>query len=539
MTMKQMSALDASFLYLESSRTPMHIGSLNIYSQETAEGGLVTFKGILADIEARLHLAKPFRQRAVPVPLSLDHPWWIEDPDFDLEFHVRHIALPAPGDWRQLCIQTARLHSRPLDLDRPLWEFTVIEGLDNIEGIPKGSFAVASKMHHAAIDGVSGAEINEAVHNLTPKSEVTAPAKKWKPEPMPTAVELLTRAGFNNLKQPFVLPPLIAETVPAIRRMQQPQVKMPSTPGEIPRTRFSGKVSPHRVFEGRTFDLEAIKAIKNSHEGATINDAVLTICGGAIRRYLDHHGELPASSLVAMAPVSVRTANERGSGGNQVSAMSVALRTDIVDPVERLAAVHETTKEAKELTNAVGARLLTDYTKFLPSVTMAMATRLYSQLGDRVPIFNCVVTNVPGPQFPLYAYGAKMVATYGYGPVVDGLGLFIPILSYDGKLTIGVTSCREMMPDPGFFSECIQATFDELAAGTAASASSSASRSTSKPAKPKVKQNKANQAKANPAKGKKTQTKVAKSKVAKSKAKGGSKGKSASKAAPKARSAKS
>lgn len=464
--MKQLTGLDATFLHLESARTPMHIGSLCIYDQSTAEGGKVTFKGILKMIEDRLHLARSFRERVVNVPLQLDHPYWINDPDFDLEFHVRHIALPAPGDWRQLCIQVARLHSRPLDLDRPLWEFTVIEGLDNVENIPKGSFAIASKVHHAAIDGVSGAEMSEAIHDLTPEITQHEPGKRWRPDPEPQPYELLARASWNNFRQPLRLPRLIAETAPALRNLRRPDIDLPTRPSNVPRTRFSGKVTPHRVFEGRTFDLADIKKMKSAVEGATVNDVVLTICGGALRSYLSHHDELPTSSLVAMAPVSVRSEGQSGTAGNQIATMSVALRTDIVEPLERLAAVHDTSKNAKELNNAIGANLLTDYTQFVPSVTMAMASRLYSRLGDRMPIFNCVITNVPGPQFPLYSTGAEMVSWYGYGPVVDALGLFIPILSYNGKLTISVTSCREMMPDPGFFADCIEGAFDELKAAT-------------------------------------------------------------------------
>ena len=460
--MKQLSALDASFLHLESPRTPMHIGSLNIYDQSSAEGGKVTFKGILAMIEERLHLARSFRERAVNVPLALDYPYWIQDPDFDLEFHVRHIALPAPGDWRQLCIQVARLHSRPLDLARPLWEFTVIEGLDNVPGIPAGAYALASKVHHAAIDGVSGAEMTVAIHDLEPGAVPPGPERVWRSEPVPQPVELLARASWNNVRQPLRFPKLLASTVPALRQLQGPGIELPTRVGDVPKTRFDAKVSPHRVFEGRTFALDDMKRIKGAVDGATINDVVLTICGGAIRRYLASHDELPEASLVAMAPVSVRTDDERGAAGNQVSTMSVALRTDIVHPLERLAAVHETSQSAKELTNAVGARLLTDYTQFMPSVTMAMASRLYSRLSDRIVPFNCVVTNVPGPQFPLYSAGAEMVATFGYGPIVDGLGLFMPVLSYNGQVTISATSCREMMPDPEHFSQCIQDTFDEL-----------------------------------------------------------------------------
>ena len=200
---QQLSGMDASFLYGETPRAHMAGGGIAIYDPSTAPGGKVTFKGVLQHVEERLHLARVFRQRLVRVPLDLDHPYWIEDPDFDLEFHIRHIALPAPGDWRQLCIQVARLISRPLDLDRPLWEMYVIEGLDNVEGVPKGSFAVISKVHHAAIDGMSGMEMTSAIHDDDAIGDLPEPpTSPWKPEPIPSSGDLLWRAGMNNARRP-------------------------------------------------------------------------------------------------------------------------------------------------------------------------------------------------------------------------------------------------------------------------------------------------------------------------------------------------
>ena len=201
--MDQLSPMDASFLYFETANAPMHIGGLTIYDQSTVEGGVLGFKRILENYETRLHLARSFRQRVVHVPMNLDHPYWIEDPNFDIEFHVRHIALPKPGNWRQLCIQVARLHARPLDISRPLWEFTVIEGLDQVEGLPPGSFGIMSKIHHAAIDGVSGAEIVAAIHDIAPDARPAPPEKPWVPERDPNVLELLSRTYINNLRQPF------------------------------------------------------------------------------------------------------------------------------------------------------------------------------------------------------------------------------------------------------------------------------------------------------------------------------------------------
>ncbi len=471
--MQQLSAQDASFLHLESQRTPMHIGSVAIYDQGSVEGGVVTFKSILAMMEERLGMARSFTERLVHVPMKVDYPYWVSDPDFDLEYHVRHIALPKPGDWRQLWIQVARLVSRPLDLERPLWEFTVVEGLDNLDGIPTGAYAIVSKIHHCAVDGVSGQEITAAIHDLEPDTPLTDPPLV-RTDNVPTRAELLGRAAVNSIRQPLRVPSLIRETIPALGRLAQvaskDDVHLPAVPGRVPVTRFNQKVSPHRVISGKRFDLDDIKAIKNTVQGATINDAVLTICAGGIRRYLEHHGELPEESLTAMAPISVRAENEQSDAGNHVAAMVVRLRTDIADDVERLSAIREASKESKELTNAVGARLMTDYTEFVPAATAALASRLATRLAVNTnrPVVNCVISNVPGPQIPLYAASARLIDMYGFGPLVDGLALFIPVLSYCGGITIGVTSCREIMPDPERFMLCIEESFEELKAGVSA-----------------------------------------------------------------------
>jgi WS/DGAT/MGAT family acyltransferase len=466
---EQLSGQDATFLYVESARMPMHIGSLNIYDPSTAPGGVVRFKQILDLVQGRLHLARAFRQRLARVPLELDYPYWINDPDFDLEFHVRHIALPAPGDWRQLCIQVARLHSRMLDVTRPLWEFYVIEGLDNVEGLPAGSYALQTKFHHAAIDGATGTEITTVLHDLAPEGgSILPPDRQWVADRPPSNLELMVRTYGNNIRQPLRLARVLSQAVPAIARTRQALRRDElKRAGEAPRTLFNAQVSPHRVFEGRDFALDDIRTIRRAVPGSTVNDVVLAICGGAIRRYLLHRGALPESSLIATAPVNVRTDTEAGSGGNQVSAMFVAIRTDIPGALDRLVAVHEHTREAKELVNAYGARLMTDINKHIPAATLALAGRLATQLGlgsVMSPVCNCVITNVPGPQVPLYMNGARLVTQYGLGPVTDAIGLFITVLSYNGHVTISFASCREMVPDPGYFAACFQESFDEMLA---------------------------------------------------------------------------
>lgn len=464
--MQQLSAMDASFLYFETPNQPMHIGALAVYDPSTAPGAFVRFKDILNTIESRLHLARTFRERVVRVPLDMDHPYWVRDADFDLEFHVRHIALPRPGDWRQLCIQTARLHARPLDTSKPLWEFYVIEGLEQVQGLPSGSFGIVSKIHHAAIDGVSGAEITGAIHDLEAEAHVPPPRQPWSADRDPLAAELLLRAWGNNLKQPFHFARVMGSTVPALGRLADGwRNERFKVPGPVPRTRFNGSISPHRVVDGRSFPLASMRAIKAAIPGATVNDAVLTVVGGALRRYLMAKQELPLDSLVAMAPISIRGKDGSGAMGNQVAAMAVQLRSDIGEPMARLQAVHEGTVQSKALTEAVGANLMTDYSRFIPSSLAGLAARLYTRAGlaNRVrPVFNCVVTNIPGPQQPLYMGGARLVTQYGLGPIVDGMALIHPVFSYCGEITISFTSCREILPDPEFYAECLQASYEEL-----------------------------------------------------------------------------
>jgi WS/DGAT/MGAT family acyltransferase len=472
--MRQLSGLDASFLYLETANAPMHISSLAIYDQSTAPGGKVRFKEIIENTTNRIKRLPILSRHLLTVPLGLDHPYWVSDGSFDPEFHIRHIALPAPGDWRQLCIQVARLHSRPLDRSRPLWEMYVIEGLDNVKGYPPGCFAIFTKMHHAAVDGASGMEITAALHDLSPDAHQNAEPYVVESDRTPGPLELVLRSQLNNLRQPFRMISVARNTVPgfarAYARLRKGELhRIP----DVPRTRFNAAVSAHRVFDAARFPLSDIKAIKNAVPGATVNDVAITLCGGGLRRYLEAKGELPDASLVAMAPINVRDPSDKGTAGNVVSAMAVLLRNDIEDPAQRLAAVHQHALEAKELANAIGAKSMTDYTQFIPSTLTAQAARLASRwnlMNQIKPMYNCVITNVPGPQVPLYNTGAKMLSNLGTGPVLDSVGLFHVISSYCGEFSISVTSCRELMPDPDFYRQCLQDSFDALLAATVGSA---------------------------------------------------------------------
>ena len=467
--MQQLTGMDTLFLTQESDRTPLHISPLLIYDPSTAPGGLVRFKDVLRLFASRLHLAPIFRRRLVEVPFGLDYPYWIESADFDLEFHVRHIALPKPGDWRQLCIQIARLHSQALDRSRPLWEAYVIEGLDNVEGLPPGCFALFLKMHHAAIDGVSGAEIIGAINDTSPiqPPREDLRARRWRPEAAPGAASLLARAFLGNLRQPGRMLQAGAEIAPALRRVREGlRANSFRATRERVSTRFNGRITAHRSVDARFFPLAAIKSIKDRVPGATVNDVVVTLVAGALRHYLLAKGELPAVSLVAGAPINVRNSDDR-AGGNLISVMTLSIYTDIADPLERLHQVHEECVSSKEYSSAVGARTLTDLTQTIPPRIAALGFRAASEAmlltGARSPI-NTIISNVPGPQVPLYLCGARLVCSAGCGPLLDHMGLFHAILSYEGGLSITATACREMLPDPAFYADCIQSSFEELQA---------------------------------------------------------------------------
>jgi diacylglycerol O-acyltransferase / wax synthase len=466
---RQLSATDAFFLFNERPQTPNHIGILQIYDPSTASGGSAGFAGIIADLERRVHLARSLREKVVSARFGLDFPYWIDDPDFDLEYHVRHMALPKPGSWRQLCTQAARLHSRILDRNRPLWEMTVIEGLDNVDGVPPGSFAILFKIHHAAIDGVAGAELLTATHACSPDEAVTAPTEDWSPRGAPSGWGLLARAAANNLRRPVRAVRSAVPALPSPRGMVKTVVRrphLPSLPTEVPVTRFNGSVTAHRTMDARSCDLDRLKRIKNVIPGATVNDVALSVVGGALRSYLQAHDELPKSSLIAAVPISTRLPGDE-NGGNRISLMMSPVGTDIADAVERVAVIAAATAAKKDRMDAARARAIADVTQLIPGAVVGVAMRrLAPMISARRPWANVVVTNVPGPPVPLYAFGSQMLACYGMGPILDGLGIIHLVGSYAGKFTFSFTACREMVPDPALYADHIQEALEELTKAT-------------------------------------------------------------------------
>ena len=469
--MKQLAPGDAFMLYAEQPGSPNQIGSLGIFDPSTAPGGSVNFEQLIRYYESRMHLGKSFRRRLVRVPFDLDDPWWVEDETFDLEYHLRHTALPAPGDWSQLCTLLGRLHSRPLDLSRPPWEASLIEGLDSIDGVPPGSFAVFVRVHHTAIDGVGGIELMSALFQLNPDDPPPDVPDLWKPERMPNPWELLGRAAASNIARPIRLARGVATAVPkAVRvagQLRRREIQLPTL--GVPATRFNARVSPHRVFDAANLDLNDLKKTKSTVPGATVNDVVITVCAGALRSYLGDLGELPEQSLAAVVPMSIRTEGEKGAEGNRVAQFFCDMHTDIADPKARLEAVAETTKIAKGSQQALGAHALQQMSSVLPGALFGMALRANAEIGARSRtsgLLNTQISNIPGPPIPLYCAGAKLLRMYGLGPVVTGAALIHVIMSYCDTITFSFTSDRDMMPDPAAYASALRQSFEDLKAAT-------------------------------------------------------------------------
>ncbi|MGB1141858.1 MAG: WS/DGAT/MGAT family O-acyltransferase, partial [Halioglobus sp.] len=464
--MEQLTEMDANFLAQESVETPMHISPVVIYDQSHRAGGKVRFKEILEVFRRSLHKSAIFRRKLAGGAMGLDTPYWVEDPSFDLEFHVRHIALPKPGDWRQFCILLSRLQSRGLDMQRPLWEAYVIEGLNQVEGLPDNSFAIMIKIHHAAIDGVSGAEIITALHSLS--DEVLPPEEddNWQGESDPSPWRVWSNAYMHNLRRPLKFVETVGTLVPAVIRARQDEGEE-SRKFLSERTRFNDRVSSARVTDALIMDLDEVKAIRRALGGVmTINDIMVSAVGGGLRRYLESKGELPVESMVAAAPVSVRAERNAASKGNQVSMMGISMATDIDDPVERLMAIHNSSEQSKAFSGKIGGSIMIDLSEMLIPSVMGWSFKAVSAavVRSHAPVmpFHVVISNVPGPQFPLYLAGARVSLMMGLGPVLHMMGLFHAVLSGAGKIAINFIACREMMPDPEFYRECLADAYSEL-----------------------------------------------------------------------------
>ena len=445
--LEAVTGLDATFLYGESPTSPMHIGSVAIIE------GSLKFDTFKKTVESRLHMLPKLRKRLMNVPMSVDYPYWVDDPNFDIALHMQHIALPEPGGWSELRALSSSIFSEPLDRTRPLWSLTFVEGLDQLSQLPKGSVAVISKVHHVAIDGMAGAGMLAILFDLAPTDKEPPAPKPFRPEPLPNEFQLVYKSALSFAKDPFKLPKIMSQTVAStvkagvVARFKR--LEMPTAPFTAPTTPFNGIISASRKWNTTILELDRVKALKKIM-GCTLNDVILGICAGALRRYLDEKGKLPHRPLVAMVPISHREKNDTSAEGNKVSSMLVQLATNIEDPLERLEAIQANTVRGKTYNNALGAKSLSNLAEAVPFGIANQAAKLYSRYNmakAHNPVFNLVITNVPGPQVPLYVHKHKLVSVMGTAPIIDGMGLMIVIFSYNGQITISPTSDARSMPD--------------------------------------------------------------------------------------------
>jgi diacylglycerol O-acyltransferase len=484
---KQLSGIDASFLYLETATELGHVSGLSVFRKPDIPGWRA-YDTAHEQLRRQLPVLAPLRRRVVEVPFGLDHPFWIEDPDFDLDYHVREAAVPPPGRMDQVAAVVGRIISRPLDRAHPLWEVYVIEGLEG------DRFGYLTKIHHAAIDGALGAELMGRLFDAEPDPPRIELDDPWQPEPVPSTGDILLATWAGVLRKPGKLARLqvrslqafgeltrnrgltgLAEAARALpnpramltrRRPSAEQDVPPHLPeGTAPPTPFNAALTPHRRIGLRSIPLDDVKAVKNGL-GATVNDVVLAMCAGGLRRYLKDHHALPENPLVAMIPVSIRTGNEDDPWTNRVSGVFVPLPTDESDPAERVARVHETMVRAKERHGLLPAETLLEYSQFAPPALSIRAVRVATRLrlADRLnPPFNLVVSNVPGPRASLYLGGAELEHYYPISTIVEGQGLNITVQSYRDVLDLGLVACATLVPDVDHLTDLVVRELDLLA----------------------------------------------------------------------------
>jgi len=444
-------------LFVEKRHTPFHVAMLHIYDPSTCPNGAPTFEDITEAIRKCLPIAPSFRRKIVRAPFDLDAPVWIEDKDFELEFHMRQLALPKPGNREQLRTQVSRLVSRPLDLTRAPWEITVIEGLDNVEGIPSGSFALVLKIHHSAIDGKTGVAMISAMHQPNPNDPLPELRDNWEPEEAPTTGWLLGQAWLNSVKNPIKIAQIVLSKSSDLVRAAFDDMRNSEDDDklDVPDSIFNGTVSPHRIIDDVIWPLEDLKKLREVVDGASINDICMAVVAETLRNYLQAKKALPEESLITTMSISIRTPEQISEGGNQIAITRVPLYTNIADPIKRLEAITEVTKERKATKDGVVMTTLLGVVYNLPGALVGVASRAAGlAVANSSTFSNTMVTNVPGAQQPMYFLGAKCVQCSGSLPLMDGGGLAHSVGSYNGNLIFGFTACRKMLPDPDFYREC-------------------------------------------------------------------------------------
>jgi diacylglycerol O-acyltransferase / wax synthase len=470
--MQALGGMDAAFLSLETPTTPLHVGVVMVLEPPEGTRSLFSpttrYAQIRRVISQRLHLVPPLRQRALRVPMGLHHPVWVDDPEFELDDHLLRASIPAPGERAELDAYVAGVMSRQLDPDRPLWEMYLVEGLAG------GRSALIAKVHHAILDGVSGASILAAFLDLSPRARpIELPSEQWDPDPLPSGSDLLRYAANSLTRQPARALSTLQAGVEALADLGMHNRQLLSRgesppPGffSAPRTSINGAVGSRKRFSSLALPLEDVKLVRRVYE-CTVNDVILAGVAGGLRRLLEARGESPERSLVAMVPVSTRPEGEAGALGNQVSGMLVSLATDIDDPVQRLDTIAGSTRVAKDQEQLHRGRLVGDLAQVAaPGLVSRMARAVAgAKLFDHVrPPFNVTVSGVKGPDFSLFCAGSRVDAMYPLGPIAEGVGLNVTILTYLDQLHFGLFACRKLLPELDALAVCIDDAVGELVA---------------------------------------------------------------------------
>jgi len=447
--MRQLSELDASFLYLESANAPMHIGSIYLFDASERETPLA-FSTFVSYLRSRLHVVPVFRQRLKEIPLRMGRPYWIDDPDFSIERHLAYVSLGENGREASLMTLASKILEEPLKRDRPLWHITFVDGFQlggDKEGKP--GFALIVKLHHAAIDAFSGAEIMGKLLEYTPEPQPISAPRPWQPRPKPSEERVMLQAGANILRTPWRVTSIAAGAMEATARgliqKQLRRIPLPFPLFSAPHSPFNRQITANRQIVSAKLDLSRLKAIKATLGDVTLNDVVLGLCAETLHRYLGDQGANTGESLVAMTPLSVRSSTLNRTTGNQMSAMLLDLATNEQNPAKRIRRIHWNAVASEPYREAIAADRLTE---LLPSTMLALSARLYSelQIAQRYqPVFNLPITNVPGPQVPLYLQGARLVQQYNAAPLFDSMGLVIVAVSYQGSLTLNFTICPDVV----------------------------------------------------------------------------------------------
>ncbi|MCZ8378401.1 wax ester/triacylglycerol synthase family O-acyltransferase [Mycobacterium sp. CPCC 205372] len=458
--MQRLSGLDASFLYLETAQQLLHVCSILELDTTTMPGGY-TFDKLRDALSKRIESMPQFREKLADSRFNLDHPVWVEDEDFDVDRHLHRIGLPPPGGRFELSEILGHIASLPLDRARPLWEKWVIEGIDGADAREGGKLVVLTKVHHAAVDGVTGASLMSQLCSTEPDAADPEPVQGvGGGNQLEISVNGAIKFATRPLKFVNALPSTVNTVLDTVKRARAGQSM--AAPFAAPQTPFNANVTGHRNIAFAQLDLDDVKKVKN-HFGVKLNDVVMALVSGVLRKFLLDRGQLPESTLIAMVPVSVHDKSDR-PGRNQVSGMFSRLETNVENPLERIKAISEANSVAKQHSSAIGATLLQDWTQFAAPAVFGAAMRVYaaSRLSGARPVLNLVVSNVPGPQVPLYYLGCEVGAMYPIGPVFHGAALNITVMSLNGKLDVGLVSCPELLPDLWDMADDFAPALDEL-----------------------------------------------------------------------------